>query len=181
MEYFPPAPWPRCLKLTSCFGVLVVLGAGYGAWRSIPPGGFAHVFGSFVTCVPLLLGLGSVLFIVAGYSVDFQRLYVRRLLWSTVVSLEGLKQVWHDPSAIRCSGRIFGNAGFFCFTGLYQNAKVGRFRMFATDPARAVVLVLPKRSVVVTPADPQAFVLYIERFFPHAEVIAPGRGTSPRA
>jgi len=54
---------------------------------------------------------------------------------------------------IRC-----GNGGFFSFTGLFYNRKLGFHRAFVTDHIRTVVLRFPHRTVVVSPADPEAFV-----------------------
>jgi hypothetical protein len=54
-------------------------------------------------------------------------------------------------------------AGSFSFTGLYRSRELGLYRLFATDLSRAVVLLLPRRTVVVTPASPEAFVEHLER------------------
>lgn len=133
--------------------------------RVVPPSGFAHLFGSAVSCVPPAIALFSALFLVRGYDVKDTRLYVRRLLWSTVIPLTGLARVWHEPEAVKCSARIFGNAGLFSFTGLYQSQALGRYRLFGTDPTRAVVLSLPHRVVVITPGAPEAFVQHLSRAF----------------
>ncbi len=168
MQHFSAAPWPVSLKVTSAAGSLLLLAVAYGALKAVPPTGFAHAFGSVVACVPPAIALVGALFVVRGYEIDRTRLCIHRLLWSTVIRLDGLKRACEDPEAIRCSGRVFGNGGLFSFTGLYQNKKLGRYRLFATDPARAVVLLLPQRIIVVTPAAPQAFVGHVRRLFPSA-------------
>jgi hypothetical protein len=50
----------------------------------------------------------------------------------------------------------------FSFTGLFRNRTLGMYRAFVTDPRRAVVLRLPRRTVVVSPADPEAFVREVQ-------------------
>ena len=144
----------------------MILGVGYGAWKAVPPYGFAHLFGSLVACVPPAILLTAALFAVRGYEVDGGGLYVHRLLWATSIDLKGLKEVRHDPEAMKSSLRLFGNGGFFAITGVFQNKKLGRYRAFATNPEYSVVMVLPKRTLVITPADPQGFVRHVQMFFP---------------
>lgn len=165
MQRFSAAPWPTSLKVSSTVGSLLLIAVAYLAMRAVPPSGFAHAFGSAVACVPPAIALLSVLFLVRGYDVDGIRLYVRRLLWSTAIPLNGLTRVWHEPEAVKCSARIVGNAGLFSFTGLYQTRALGRYRLFGTDPTRSVVLALPHRVVVITPAAPDAFVQHLSRVF----------------
>jgi hypothetical protein len=61
--------------------------------------------------------------------------------------------------ALRGAWRVFGNGGLFSFTGEFWSRKLGRFRALATDPERAVVLRWPKRTIVITPHDPQQFIM----------------------
>jgi hypothetical protein len=161
MRHFDAAPWPTSLKVTSTLGGLLLIGVGYGAWRAVPPSGFAHTFGSAIACVMPVIALWSVLFVVLGYDVAPGRLYVRRLLWSTTIPLDALESARYDPAAIKCALRVFGNGGLFSFTGVYQNAELGRFRLFATDPKSPVVLRCRGRVVVVTPAAPHAFAEHV--------------------
>jgi hypothetical protein len=72
-----------------------------------------------------------------------------------------------DPVAVEGSMRIFGNGGFFAFTGLFRNRKLGSYRAYATDSKKAVVLRWPGRTVVVTPDDPQKFVAAINSMITH--------------
>ena len=47
----------------------------------------------------------------------------------------------------------------FSFSGEFWNRRLGRFRALATDPQRAVVLRYSRRTVVITPHDPQQFIM----------------------
>jgi hypothetical protein len=76
--------------------------------------------------------------------------------------------VW-DPQACKGSLRVIGNGGLFSFTGLFYSKALGRFRLYATDFSRSVVLTLADRVVVVTPAAPHAFVEHLRQRFPGAE------------
>lgn len=169
MQRFSAAPWPTFLKITSGIGAVLLLAAGYAAFRAIPRGTrvpFAEKFGVVVAAAPPAIAIVAALFVVSGYELAGHALRVRRLLWTTSLSLDGLRSAWHDPSAMKCSLRLFGNGGLFSVTGLYRNRALGRYRAFVTDPARAVVLLLHNRVVVVSPSDPAAFLDQLRGAFP---------------
>jgi hypothetical protein len=62
--------------------------------------------------------------------------------------------------------RLFGNGGLFSISGLFWNRSLGRFRAFANDPVRAIVLVLSDRKIVVTPEHQDAFLSDLRRLHP---------------
>lgn len=105
---------------------------------------------------PSILGV-SALFAVRGYELRMGGLIVRRPLWETNVTLEGLAEVEVNPEAMRGSLRLFGNGGLFAFAGWFRNRRLGMYRAFVGDPARSVVLRFPKRTVVVAPDRPEEF------------------------
>lgn len=169
-RHFTVAPWPTALKVSSVLGTALLVGIGYASYRAIPvPSGFTHAFGLGISMVLPLLLVFSFLSIVTGYVVTPAELFVQRLFWSTRIPLAGLGSVFLEPAVCRGAKRIVGNAGLYGFTGLYQNERLGRFRLFATDLSRSVVLVLPGRTVVVTPAAPEAFVAHVRHVFPSAQ------------
>ncbi len=175
--HFQAAPWPAGLKLTSTLGTLLIAGIAYAAYRAIPaPSGFTHYFGFGIALVLPAILVFSLLFAVTGYAVDSNDLYIQRPLWRTRLPLDGLSRFWLEPAACKGSMRIFGNGGLFSFTGLYRSPKLGRYRLFATDFARSVVLVLPTRVVVVTPAMPRAFVDHLHHLFPLAHAASEPNG-----
>ena len=69
-----------------------------------------------------------------------------------------------DPNAMKGSIRTFGNGGFFSFSGRFRNSQLGSYRAFATDPKRAVVIKTEKRTFVITPQDPDDFILKCKEF-----------------
>lgn len=166
MREFPAAAWPTALKTVSLLGTVVICGAGVAAYRAAPPSGFTHWFGIGVACIPPALIMGPLLFVVRSYRIDGGNLAVARLLWETTVPILGIRQAWHDPCAIKGALRIFGNGGLFGITGLYWNKALGRFRIFATDPKKAVVMRLHDRTVVISPDEPEAFLQELQRYFP---------------
>ena len=165
-QHFAAAPWPGRLKIVSALVSLLLAAAGVAAWRAIPvPTGFTHGFGFAVALVFPAVLFFSLLFVVAGYVLDGPDLLVTRLFWSTRIPLSGVRRVYADPMACKGSWRVFGNGGLFSFTGLYRNKALGTYRLFATDVSRAVVLVLPRRTVVVTPGSPEDFVRSVSLAF----------------
>jgi hypothetical protein len=166
-RHFSVAPWPRSLKVSSLLGGSLVAGIGVMTYRVIPVrSGFTHLFGVGMALVLPALLVGSLLFVVQGYVLESHALLVQRLFHSTRIPLEDVRSVRADPAICKGSSRIFGNAGLFSFTGLYRREGLGRFRLFATDLSRSVVLETADRVVVVTPASPEAFVSHVHRLFP---------------
>ncbi|HET6420052.1 MAG TPA: PH domain-containing protein [Geobacteraceae bacterium] len=169
-QHFSVAPWTRTLKLVSLLGTTVIIVGGAVAYRKISVfSGFPLILGYGVVSILAAIPIVSLLFTVTGYLVEGNVLHVERLLWSTTISLEGLSKVWQEPSVCKGSIRIFGNGGLYSFTGVYQNKTLGRYRLFATDLTKSTVLVLPRRTVVVTPLTPQVFIDYMRRRFPSIE------------
>ncbi len=116
-----------------------------------------------------LVAVVALLFVVTGYEIGPRELRIQRLLWSTPVRLDGLSRAWADPDAMACSIRIWGNGGLYSITGYFWNKTLGRFRAFVTDPKLSVVLALPRRVVVVSPAEPRAFLQALSLSFPGLE------------
>jgi len=168
MQPFAAARWPTYLKVISFLGSAVLLGVGLAAARAIPHGThvpYAEAVGTLVAFVPPAVGILAALFVVTGYEIGPGHLRIRRLLWTTQLSLSGLDRIYADPTCMKCSIRIFGNAGLFSFTGIYRNRTFGRYRAFVTDPNNAVALFLPGRVVVVSPADVEGFIRFaVARF-----------------
>jgi hypothetical protein len=138
-------------------GVMIGLGgsAALRGWGMslVPPW-----TGWILVTVPLLTLVLSAAFMVRGYVLTDTSLIIKRLGWESRLDLSRLNSAAVDPDAFRRSLRLFGNGGFFSFTGWFRNSKLGVYRAFATDAKRAVVLRFADRTVVITPDDPQKFV-----------------------
>ena len=164
---FHAAPWSTSLKVVSLLGTIGLGVASYVAYHAIPtPLGFTRNFGFGVAAPPPLAFLSSLFFVVSGYSIDPTRLSVERLITSTSVPLTGLTRVWFDPNACKGSIRVFGNGGLFSFSGWFYSKRLGRYRLFATDFRKAVVLSFPTRNVVISPAAPQVFIEHLHHILP---------------
>ncbi|MGP8054893.1 MAG: protein kinase domain-containing protein [Limisphaerales bacterium] len=145
------APWSPLLILMSIGLTILCVGL---AFRFFVRGSGMEV----MTGVGMLaITFGCALFTIRGYTITRNALLVHRLLWNTRLSLDGLKSARFELGAMRWGIRC-GNGGFFSFTGLFYNRKLGFHRAFVTDHIRTVVLRYPHRIVVVSPTDPEAFV-----------------------
>ena len=166
------APWALRLRSTTTIASLALLALPFAFYGVQPEKGLlVPGIASIIGCMAIALGS---LFIIRGYRLDANGLHVERLVWADRIPLDDLRAAWADHEATEKSTRLFGNSGFFCIAGLFSNRKLGRYRAFATDPVRAVVLDLSRRKVVVTPADPWEFQAALRRLWPAAEI-----GTKP--
>lgn len=171
MERFD-APWAIRLQTATALAVLVLIAMPFAMYFAQPEDGLmVPAIFAVIGCAATALGA---MFVIRGYRLDEQGLHVERLLWADRIPLDELRRAWADHEATAKSMRLFGNSGFFCIAGLFSNRKLGRYRAFATDPVRAVVLELPKRKIVVTPGDPWAFQAALRRLWPASEI-----GTKP--
>jgi hypothetical protein len=108
------------------------------------------------------LVLLTLFFAVRGYIITPTELRIIRLGWETTYDLSEVRSCKAEPRAMQGAIRLAGNGGLFALTGWFRNSLLGNFRAFATDPERAVVLVLKESTVVVTPSDPRRFVEAIQ-------------------
>lgn len=152
------APWSRSLRAATslCVALLVLLllvGLLTGP-RQLP------VWRVVMLGLPLLLLLGTPLFMVRGYQLTDTDIRVLRLGWFTVLPLAGLTSITGEPEGLRGSVRLLGVGGLFAICGWFWNRRFGRYRAYATDPGRAVLLrYRDGRNVVLTPGDVQHFIV----------------------
>lgn len=150
------APWNRPLTFITLLTSVILLGIGSILWLKAPQNPPLMYQLSIWMCPGILLL--SALFAVRGYRIQGSDLWILRPGWKTRISLNGLKSVSFEPNATKGSIRLFGNGGLFAFTGLFRNQQLGRYRVFATNMSRTVIIQLPARTIVVTPDKPERFV-----------------------
>jgi len=143
------APWSRSLIAVSILATGLCLVISFLLVRQGLPW--------LAALTPLAVVLCATPFAIRGYSVAPDQVLVHRFGWTSRLPLAGLQSVQHVPDAMKGSIRTFGNGGLFSFTGLFRNRRLGSYRAFATDPHRSVVLRFAKRTVVLTPDEPEEF------------------------
>jgi hypothetical protein len=145
------APWGRALVVIS--SLLVVLAVAsvvgwplfFGAEMMLAQWALAAIV---LCCLP---------FIIRGYVITDDAILIRRLFWTTRLNRAGLKSAEAVPKALNKSLRTCGNGGAFSFTGWYWSKSLGFYRAFVTDLNRTVVLRFEKKTVVVSPGEPEDF------------------------
>lgn len=154
------APWGRSLRLATAGSVVVLLAVELAGLLTGP----RHLLLWQVAMigVPLVVLFGALPFMVRGYVLTETQIEVRRVGWSTTLPLAGLVEVKGEPEGLRGSLRLFGNGGLFVISGWFWNRRIGRFRAYATDPSRVVLLrYRDGNKVVVTPHDVQNFIVRV--------------------
>ena len=174
---FSAAPWSGLLKSVSIISTLLLVGAGVAVARTFPAVGVSHLVATLAACILPAIGLVTLLFVVVSYEIAGSQLRIRRLLWHTCIDLATMQQARADPTASKGSIRTAGNGGLFSFTGYYRNPSLGSYEAYVTDWKQAVVIRLPHRVIVISPADPAAFVLALQASFPRLGHNS--RGTTP--
>ncbi|MFI2810665.1 MULTISPECIES: PH domain-containing protein [Microbulbifer] len=154
------APWSRQLKWLTALAVLLLLAIPLILMARAPAD--PPVLYRVSIWLPVAILALSTLFAIRGFTLKGDAIYVIRPLWKTRLPLDGLQQVVADPGAMQGSIRIFGNGGLFGYIGLFQNKHIGRYRAFATDQAKAVILRFPERTLVVTPGRPEKLVALLQ-------------------
>ena len=168
-RHFAAAPWPKKLKFMSAAATLLLVAVGCAAYVALPrQAGLTPLFNLAIALTFPGILVVSLSFVVRGYALDGNDLVIQRLFWRTRIPLVGLPSVSVAPGICKGSIRLMGNGGLFAFTGLYRNKALGRYRLFATDLSRPVVILLQGRTVVVTPAAPDHFAEQLRRLFPQA-------------
>ena len=153
------APWGASLIFMTALCIVILLGVSligifFGPRQNI------SFFPWIIAMVifPLITLIISVFFIIRGYIITDDFLFIQRLGWKSKVDLTDLVSAEYNPDAMDSSIRTFGNGGLFAFAGAFYNKNIGSYRAFATIPERSVVLKFQKHTVVVTPDKPKEFV-----------------------
>jgi hypothetical protein len=158
VTYFK-SPWGKPLMVVSALASLLLCGIIVAGFIEGPGYGDSArwIWMLLMMGMPLCIFFGGLLFMIRGYELTNDALYVKRLLWRTKIDLYGLKSVDVNPKAMAKSLRTFGNGGLFSICGAFWNRSLGHYRAYATDPQNSVVLILKNKVAVITPQDPEKF------------------------
>lgn len=97
-------------------------------------------------------------FMIKGYSINNKKLIIHRLGWTKEFDLDDLVSAGFNAQAIKGSLRLLGNGGLFGWIGSFSNKELGRFRAYATNRNKCVVLEFKDKTLLVTPDSPIEFV-----------------------
>jgi len=151
------APWSRKVRNTTVLSlVILALPLLVAIFAPTQPPLLALIL---LLALPPLIVATTFCARVRGYTLTEQEIVVHRGFWDTRLALTRLRSVSGDAEAMRGSVRVFGNGGLFSITGRYWNRKLGWYRAYTTDQSRAVVLRYADRTIVISPHDPQQFIM----------------------
>lgn len=151
-----PAPWGISLKAISGGITLLLIGIAVIGLLTGPKSNWIWILSMVV--IPLGIVFITALFTVRGYALTPNTLFVKRLIWNTEISLQGLQSIEADSNAMEGSIKTMGNGGLFSFSGSFRNKRLGAYRALATDMRRCVVLKFDQKVIVITPDKPMDFV-----------------------
>ena len=159
------APWGKSLIVISSLLVVLAVACIFAvsSMRPYITPGFLAPFAQWLLPVIVLCCLP---FMIRGYAITDDAILIRRLFWTTRLDRAGLKSAEVIPKAMSKSLRTCGNGGVFSFTGWYWSKSLGFYRAFVTDLNRTVVLRFGKRTVVVSPSEPEDFVNELNTLMP---------------
>lgn len=155
LREFYPAPSSRTLSLTTILGIVILLG-GAGILFVAPDWRLELRFALAGLLIAIVVFCW--LFSVRGYAIRMGTLEIHRPLWVTSLSIRDLQSAEIDPHAMKGSIRLCGNGGLFVFSGLFWNSRLRSFRAWVTDLKGTVVLRFPRRTIVLSPLEPEQFV-----------------------
>jgi hypothetical protein len=154
------APWSRSLRISSIVITIMLCAVVTTAiLTAVFAGNLAIHIWVIAVGLPVGMLMVALPFSIRGYVLTEDEIQIKRLGWMTHLPVKTLNAVEGKADAMSDSIRVFGNAGFFAFTGLYWNRMLRFYRVYATDPSRAVILRYANKTVVITPHDPQAFIM----------------------
>ncbi|MEM8603603.1 MAG: PH domain-containing protein [Cyanobacteria bacterium P01_H01_bin.121] len=158
------APWGKLLTTVTVLTSVLLLGIVCLGWFA-GPGQIKPTLSPdrifwllAMVGLPLLLVLSTGIYAVRGYRIEGSVLYIQRVGWQNRIDLTALHRAESEPAALDTAVRLWGNGGFFSFTGWFRSQQHGRFQVFGTDPSKGVMLTFPERKVFITPDDPQHFI-----------------------
>lgn len=105
------------------------------------------------------------------YRIHGDTVVVERPVFSVRFSLTGFVSAEPDRDALKGARRIRGNDGLGAVSGTFRSARLGRFRVYATDGARGVVVRAAAGTLVVSPAHPEIFADAVKRRMERADAL----------
>jgi hypothetical protein len=151
------APWSRQLKIVTAIGAGIYVALMWiGAMLSPHLDGVVRWV---LAGIPLLILCAFASTLVRGYTLTQDELLIKHLGRIQRIPLNTIDAVEGNALALRGAIPLWANYGFFAYTGWYWSRSVGIVRAYASDPSRAIILRCGRRKVVITPHDPQQFIM----------------------
>ena len=112
----------------------------------------------------IFVGITSALFFIRGYSITTDAVHILHFGWATSLKIKDLTGVEKVPLGATSGIGLFGIWGIYSFTGIARNSSYGIHRRYLTNRFHAVALKFGKKTVVVSPDDPEAFIKLLRSY-----------------
>jgi hypothetical protein len=156
------APWSRGLRLrTVAITSFLVLTAIVGFLLSVHQ---SLIWQLVLIALPMSLLLISLVRSVRGYSLNDREIAVKHVIGRTVLALDAVRSVEGNSEIMKGSICLLANCGLFSFSGWYFNRRLKVYKAMVSDPSRAIVLRLKRSVLVISPHDPQQFIVRARTF-----------------
>jgi hypothetical protein len=113
--------------------------------------------------IPTAILAGTLPFAIRGYSVADGILVVHHPFSRTRIALSDLMTAHLVPNATEGSVRTSGMDGLFATSGWFRNDSLGDYRAYLTHTGRTIVLTFPKQTIVLSPYDPEGFLVALKQ------------------
>ncbi len=141
------------IGVTILFATLII-----GQYSIITDEGRAFPIYTTVGC--LIIFFGVFIFRPISYSITKTQIIVHRLVGNIHIDKTEINCTeLIGKEKLRWSFRIFGVSGLFGYFGRFTNTKLGRMTWYATRRDHAVLINTHNDKIVITPDDPEKFVL----------------------
>ena len=151
------APWGRTVRIRTTAFLVVIAVIVLFVTLTPPQLPWPFALAPFIL-LPLALA-GAFAESVRGYTLTEDAITVHRGFGKTRLPLAGLRSVAGNADAMRGSVALWGSPGIFAISGRFWSRTLGWHRAFVTDRSRAVVLRYVDRTIVISPHDPQQFIM----------------------
>lgn len=169
IERYRAAPLDRAALLRTVLtlaGLVALLVLIFFIHQLAPP---AMLLGVPILALPALAYASTPM----GYAVDERAIYIERKALSTVrVPLTQVTAVRPLPRpALSGAMRVYGTGGLFGWAGRYKARRLGAVSMHATNLDRLILVERRRRrALLISPADPNAFLSGLRRQYETIEL-----------
>jgi Bacterial PH domain len=120
-----------------------------------------------VACLSLFVLLLGCAYSPRGYLLDGRSILIKRLAGTARVALDEVREARRaTPEDLQGCVRLWGSGGLFGYYGLFSTTKLGKATWYVTNRSNAVVLIGAKKTVLLSPDDPDGFLASIRSVAP---------------
>jgi transcriptional regulator with XRE-family HTH domain len=150
------APWNKSAKIVGAAALVIIIAIPFLTVFRILPDWFNVPLVVLTNVIAMNLFVFNEFLSVTGYGIRDGRLFVLHLGFASKYDLSRLTRIEANPDAMM--GAIPLTFPLLLLSPWCKSPFLGVFRAFVTDEKNCVILSFGKKTIVVTPDDPAAFV-----------------------